>query len=143
MQHLQALVFSFDTGKAAFVSVQSDGLIFHTVAGFLCCAMSRQACLTLCEPMDCSPSDSSVGGFSRQEHWTGLLCPPPGHLPRPGMEAESLASLALAGRLFTVSPLGESLVSFAVPEARRDLCSHSPDSPLMTVQHISLMQMSR
>ena len=26
-------------------------------------------------------------GFSRQEDWTGLPCPPPGGLPHPGMEA--------------------------------------------------------
>ena len=25
-------------------------------------------------------------GFSRQEHWSGLPFPPPGHLPNPGIE---------------------------------------------------------
>ena len=30
-------------------------------------------------------------GFSRQEYWGGLPCPPPGDLPDPGME-ESLAN---------------------------------------------------
>ena len=25
-------------------------------------------------------------GFSRQECWSGLLCPPPGHLPNPGLK---------------------------------------------------------
>ena len=25
-------------------------------------------------------------GFSRQEYWTGLTCPPPGDLPNPGIE---------------------------------------------------------
>ena len=25
-------------------------------------------------------------GFSRQEYWGGLSCPPPGHLPNPGIE---------------------------------------------------------
>ena len=28
-------------------------------------------------------------GFSRQEYWSGLPCPPPGDLPNPGMEARS------------------------------------------------------
>ena len=41
--------------------------------------------------------------FSRQEHWSGLPCPPPGDLPGPGMEPGSLLSSALAGRLFTTS----------------------------------------
>ena len=34
-------------------------------------------------------------GFSRQEYWSGLLCPPPGDLPNPGME---LVSPAFTGR---------------------------------------------
>ena len=25
-------------------------------------------------------------GFSRQEYWSGVLCPPPGDLPDPGIE---------------------------------------------------------
>ena len=28
-------------------------------------------------------------GFSRQEHWSRLPCPPPGALPNPGMEPRS------------------------------------------------------
>ena len=27
-------------------------------------------------------------GFSRQEYWSGLPCPPPGDLPDPGVEPE-------------------------------------------------------
>ena len=42
-------------------------------------------------------------GFSRQEYWSGLPCPPPGDLPNPGMEPASLTSPALAGELFTTS----------------------------------------
>ena len=30
-------------------------------------------------------------GFSRQEYWSGLPCPPPGDLPDPGIEPRSLA----------------------------------------------------
>ena len=29
-------------------------------------------------------------GFSRQEYWSGLPCPPPGNLPNPGVEPVSL-----------------------------------------------------
>ena len=36
-------------------------------------------------------------GFCRQEHWSGLPCPPPGDLPDPGMEPACLRSPALAG----------------------------------------------
>ena len=38
-------------------------------------------------------------GFSRQEYWSGLPCPPPGNLPDPGIEPESLMSPELAGYL--------------------------------------------
>ena len=34
-------------------------------------------------------------GFSRQEYWSGLPCPPPGDLPNPGIEPTSPASSAL------------------------------------------------
>ena len=30
-------------------------------------------------------------GLSRQEYWSGLLCPPPGYIPDPGIRAPSLA----------------------------------------------------
>ena len=39
-------------------------------------------------------------GFSRQEYWSGLPCPPAGDLPDPGIEPTSLMSPALAGRFF-------------------------------------------
>ena len=59
-----------------------------------------QLCLTLCNLIDCSLPGSSVHGFSRQEYWSGLPCPPPGDLPNPGIE---LVSPALAGGFFTTS----------------------------------------
>ena len=36
-------------------------------------------------------------GFSRQEYWSGLPCPPPGDLPHSGMGPRSLMSPTLAG----------------------------------------------
>ena len=42
-------------------------------------------------------------GFSRQESWSGSPCPPPGHLPDPGIEPTSLISPVLAGGFFTTS----------------------------------------
>ena len=39
-------------------------------------------------------------GFSRQEYWSGLSHPPPGHLPKTGIELESLISPTLAVRFF-------------------------------------------
>ena len=39
-------------------------------------------------------------GFSRQEHWIGKPCPPPGDLPDPRIKP---TSPALAGGFFTTS----------------------------------------
>ena len=44
-------------------------------------------------------------GFSRQEDYSGLPCPPPGDLPHPGIEPESFMSPALAGKFFTTSTI--------------------------------------
>ena len=43
-------------------------------------------------------------GFSRQEHWSGLPCPPSGDPPDPVIES---ASSALADVLFTTEPTGK------------------------------------
>ena len=72
-------------------------------------AKSLQPCLTLCNPMNCSPPGSLSMGFSRQEYWSGFQCPPPGDLPNPGIEPASLMSLALAGRFFITGTTWEAL----------------------------------
>ena len=50
----------------------------------MCCVLSlvTQKCSTLCNPMDCSPP----WGFSREEYYSRLPCPPPGDLPNPGIK---------------------------------------------------------
>ena len=48
-------------------------------------------------------------GFSREEYWNGLPCPPLGiFLTHPGIEPTSLSYPALAGRLFTTSATWEA-----------------------------------
>ena len=42
-------------------------------------AKSRQACPSLCDPIDGSPPGSPVPGILRQEHWSGLPFPSPMH----------------------------------------------------------------
>ena len=51
-------------------------------------------------------------GFSRQEHWSGLPCSPPGDLPDPGIEPASLTSPALAGWFFTTTTSWEALQGY-------------------------------
>ena len=42
-----------------------------------------------CDPTDCSPPAPLSMGFSRQEHWSRLPCPPPGDLLNPGIKPGS------------------------------------------------------
>ena len=58
----------------------------------------------LCDFMGCSPTGSSVHGIFQA---SGLLFPPPGHLPNPRIELESPVSPALAGRFFVTKPPGK------------------------------------
>ena len=46
-------------------------------------------------------------GFSRQEYWSGLPFPSPGHLSDPGIESVILASPALARKFFTTESPGK------------------------------------
>ena len=59
-------------------------------------------------------------GFSRQEYWSGLPCPPPGDLPDPGIKPASLMSLALAGEFFTTNTTWEAQ-NCHTPNLFRDL----------------------
>ena len=52
--------------------------------------------------------------FSRQEYWSSLPFPTPGDLPDPGIEPQSLASLALADRFFTTSTTWEACKIFCL-----------------------------
>ena len=47
-------------------------------------------------------------GFSRQEYWSGLSCPPPGDPPNPEIKPVSLTSPELAGGFFTTSTTWEA-----------------------------------
>ena len=59
--------------------------------------------------MDCSSPGSLSMGFSRQEYWTGLPCPPPGDLPNLGTEPVSLMSPAWGGGFFPTSTTWKAL----------------------------------
>ena len=90
---------------------QGASLTSLTLRGFLCmCAKSFshvQLSVTLWT-ISCQVPLSM--GFSRQEYWSGLFCPPPGDLPDPGVEPSSVKCPAKAGRFFTTITTWESHV---------------------------------
>ena len=77
-----------------------------------------------------------VHGFSRQEYWSGLPCPPPRDLPHPGIEPVSLTSPALAGGFFTTSatwkaPWTKNAPAFKSKQRILWPSSHQPVQPFM------------
>ena len=70
-----------------------------------------QLCLTLCDPMDCSPPRSSPMGFYKQEYWSWLPFPSPGDFPdsgikpgSPAFQADTLTSEPLVVKMALMSP---------------------------------------
>ena len=64
-----------------------------------------QSYLTLCNPKDYCSLPGFIG-FSKQEYWIGLPCPPPGDLLDPGMEQESPAAPPLQAYSLPLSHWG-------------------------------------
>ena len=88
-----------------------EGLGHHRPAPQRCCCCVSvysvvQSCLTLWDPLDCSRQAPLSTGFSRQEYWSGLLCPPLGDLPDPGNRTQVSCASCIAGGLFTAEPPG-------------------------------------
>ena len=114
-KHTYALKDAFVEMKEKKVSctVMSNCLLFHRLqpvpllcpqnspsksTGVGCCFLLQnkecevaQSCPTLCNPMDCSLSGSSVHGIFQARDWSGLPFPSPGDLPDPGIEPGSPA----------------------------------------------------
>ena len=71
----------------------------------MCMCVCAQSCLTLCDPMDCNLSGSSVHQIfqARILEWTAVSTPE--DLPGPGVELVSRVSPTLADRFFSTAPL--------------------------------------
>ena len=92
-------IFLFKNNNAFLFWTHRNGYAF-----FMCVCVCARSCLTLCNPMDCSPPDSSVHGIFQARILVWVAIPSPGDLPDPGIESVSLAFLALAGGFFTTEP---------------------------------------
>ena len=72
--------------------------------------MCEHACLVTSVMSDSTTPWTVLSmGFSRQEYWSGLPCPPPRDLPDPGMEPTPSASPALQADSLPTEPPGKPL----------------------------------
>ena len=79
---------------------------------FIACMLSHFIHVWLCVTLWTTACQVHLSmGFSKQEYWGRLPCPPPGHLPDPEIEPTSLRSPALAGRFITTSAPWEAHLS--------------------------------
>ena len=60
-------------------------------------------------PWTVAPQAPLSKGFSRQEYWRGVQCPPPGALSNPGTESTSLTPPAKVGGFITARVTWEAL----------------------------------
>ena len=70
-------------------------------------AKSLQSCATLWIPWTVAHQLPLSMGFSRQEYWSGLPCPPPVDLPDPEIEPASLMSLHWQMDSLSLAPPGK------------------------------------
>ena len=74
------------------------------------CMPSSFRCVWLCATLWTVAHQGSLSkGFSRQEYWRRLPCPPPGDLPDSRVEPASFMSPALAGGFFTTRTTWKAL----------------------------------
>ena len=98
----------------------------------LCCAQSLSHVRLFVTTCTVAPQAPLPWGFSRQEYWNGLPCPPPGDLPKlgikprsPTLQADSLqsepqgkpmntrvGSLSLVQGIFPTQELNRSLLHY-------------------------------
>ena len=75
-------------------------------------------------------------GFSRQEYWSGLPCPPPGDLPNPGIKTSSPVTPALQVDSLQLSHRGSPYPLFSsVAQSCLPLCSPMDGGAWWTLVH--------
>ena len=71
-----------------------DKDVAHIYNGTLhVCVLGHFSRVQLCATLWTAACQAPLSvAFSRQEYWSGLLCPPSGHLPDPGIEPVAIRS---------------------------------------------------
>ena len=114
----------FPSRWTSCISLQSKGLsrVFSSTTVGLYIFLKLTVCVYVCvcwhfsrvqlfaTPWTIACQSPLSMGFSKQEYWSGFLCPLPGDLPDPGIKPSSLMIYALSSRFFTTSTNWEALM---------------------------------
>ena len=100
--------------RAGRETTQGRAAVSRTWSDWLrACAPSCFSRVRLCATLWTTDRQATLSvGFSRQEYWSGLPCPPPGSLPNSGIERVSLTSPVLASRFYHLVPSGKPLIGY-------------------------------
>ena len=107
-------LWMFQSEKTGFVPLCPFRYSANILRLFLCatCVFSHSVVSESATPCTVASQAPLSKEFSGQEYWSGLPFPTPGDLPDPGIEPESLASPALAGRFFAIAPPGKPVCTY-------------------------------
>ena len=87
--HLKHFYRPFYSSAKCLLVIESVGFLFYSSLNSLCVCVLVSHVRLFAIPWTCKAPLSMK--FSRQEYWSGLSCPPPGHLPDPGINTMSPA----------------------------------------------------
>ena len=78
------------------------------------CVLTHVSCVLKCRTLWTVALQALLSmGFSRQEYWSGLPCPPPGDLSDPGIRTHISH---IVGGIFTAEPLGKLRLSMTLEQ---------------------------
>ena len=96
------------------------GLVSASLSHYYCCCLAAKSCLTLCDPMDCSPPGCSVHVTSQARilEWVAISFSRGSSRPRDQTQVN-----CLAGEFFSTEPAGKPLFTLTLPVCRAILLS--------------------
>ena len=116
---------------ALVFTTEKNSLSSSCMSSSVLCAQSLPLCPTVCDPTDWNCQAPLSLGFSRQEYWSGLPCPPPGDLTDPKMwtRISCVSSPASILSLFKMLFLNWRFIHFGGQDSR--VCVHFTKCPTL------------
>ena len=102
-------------------------IFWEVISDMLCCAQSLSHVRPFATPWTVAHQAPLSVGFSRQEYWSGLPCPPPGDLPNLGTEPRPPA--LLADSLPSEPPRSDAAAAAKSLQSYPTLCGPMDHSP--------------